>query len=97
VCIHAIFTGFVSRLTQDDLLDITVIHCDGTTTAAKKDGHNVGICRHKKDTAETPPKPHSLEHSTANGPSRLKTLARPATSESRSNRFTVTASSGAVP
>src|ERR1700738_4130107 len=34
-CMDAIFTGSVLRLHQDNLLDITVIHGDGTTTAAK--------------------------------------------------------------
>src|SRR5271166_4680002 len=35
-CIDAIFTGSVSRLHQDGLLDTAVIHGDGTTAAAKK-------------------------------------------------------------
>ena len=35
-CIDAIFTGSVMQLHQDELLDISVIHGDGTTTAAKK-------------------------------------------------------------
>jgi hypothetical protein len=33
---------------QDDLLDITIIHGDGTTTAAKKGGDNIGYSGHKK-------------------------------------------------
>jgi hypothetical protein len=37
-CFDAIFEGSVFRLGQDDRLDITVIHGDGTTTAAKKGG-----------------------------------------------------------
>jgi hypothetical protein len=36
------------RLHQDGLLDTTVIHGDGTTTAAKKDGDNLGFSGHKK-------------------------------------------------
>ena len=47
-CIDAIFAGSVLRLHQDDLLDITVIHGDGTTTAAKKGGDNLGFSGHKK-------------------------------------------------
>src|ERR1700736_1098796 len=35
-CMDAIFIGSVLRLHQDNLLDITVIHGDGTTTAAKR-------------------------------------------------------------
>jgi transposase len=34
-CFDAIFTNSVSTLLQADLLDTTVIHGDGTTTAAK--------------------------------------------------------------
>src|ERR1700726_1931575 len=44
----AIFTGSVLRLHQDNLLDITVIHGDGTTTAAEKGGDNIGFSGHKK-------------------------------------------------
>src|ERR1700726_3343537 len=44
----AIFTGSVLRLHQDNLLDITVIRDDGTTTAAKKGGDNIGFSGHKK-------------------------------------------------
>jgi transposase len=47
-CIDAIFTDSVMQLHQDDLLDITVIHGDGTTTAAKKGGDNIGFNGHKK-------------------------------------------------
>src|SRR6202795_2977934 len=47
-CMDAIFTGSVLRLHQDNLLDITVIHGDGTTTAAKKGGDNIGFSGHKK-------------------------------------------------
>ena len=46
--IDAIFAGSVSRLHQDGLLDTTVIHGDGTTTAAKKGGDNLGFSGHKK-------------------------------------------------
>jgi transposase len=47
-CFDAIFEGSVRKLRQDDRLDITVIHGDGTTTAAKKGGDNVGFSGHKK-------------------------------------------------
>jgi hypothetical protein len=46
VCV--IFTGSVLRLHQDNLLDITVIHGDGTTTAARKGDDNIGFSGHKK-------------------------------------------------
>jgi hypothetical protein len=36
------------QLHQDELLDVTVIHGDGTTTAAKKGGDNIGFNGHKK-------------------------------------------------
>jgi hypothetical protein len=35
-CIDAIFAGSVVVLHRHDLLDISVVHGDGTTTAAKK-------------------------------------------------------------
>jgi hypothetical protein len=44
----AIFASSVSRLHQDNLLDTTVIHGDGTTTAAKKGGANLGFSGHTK-------------------------------------------------
>lgn len=47
-CIAATFIGSVSRLWQDNLLDVTVVHGDGTTTAAKKGGDNIGFSGHKK-------------------------------------------------
>jgi transposase len=47
-CIDAIFTGSVVQLHRDNLLDITVLHGDGTTTAAKKGGDNIGFSGHKK-------------------------------------------------
>jgi transposase len=46
-CMDAIFAGSVSRLYDDQLLDLTVIHGDGTTTAAKKGGDNLGYSGHK--------------------------------------------------
>ena len=46
-CIDRIFAGSVHRLHQDQLLDHTVIHGDGTTTAAKKGGDNLGYSGHK--------------------------------------------------
>src|SRR6195952_5839359 len=42
------FAGSVMQLHQDALLDITVIHGDRTTTAAKKGGDNIGFNGHKK-------------------------------------------------
>jgi len=42
-CMDAIFAGSVAKLHQDDLLDTTVIHDEGTTTAAKKGGDNLGF------------------------------------------------------
>jgi transposase len=44
----AIFASSVSRFHQDNLLDTTVIHGDGTTTAAKKGGDKLGFSGHKK-------------------------------------------------
>jgi transposase len=44
----AIFEGTVLTLHRADLLDVSVIHSDGTTTAAKKGGDNIGFSRHKK-------------------------------------------------
>ncbi|WP_262419911.1 transposase [Paraburkholderia sp. 31.1] len=46
-CIDAIFSGSVQQLHQDQLLDLSVIHGDGTTTAAKKGGDNLGYSGHK--------------------------------------------------
>jgi transposase len=46
-CIDAIFSGSVHQLHQDQLLDLSVIHGDGTTTAAKKGGDNLGYSGHK--------------------------------------------------
>jgi len=39
--------GSVSQLHQKEYLDISVIHGDGTTTAAKKGGDNLGFSGHK--------------------------------------------------
>ena len=47
-CIDAIFTGSVLKLHQDNRLDISIVHGDGTTTAAKKGGDNIGFSGHKK-------------------------------------------------
>jgi transposase len=47
-CMDAIFAGSVLKLHEDKRLDITVIHGDGTTTAAKKGGDNIGFNGHKK-------------------------------------------------
>jgi transposase len=46
-CIDTIFSRSVSKLHDDRLLDLTVIHGDGTTTAAKKGGDNLGYSGHK--------------------------------------------------
>jgi transposase len=45
--IGEIFLASVERLKQEDLLDISVIHGDGTTTVAKKGGDNLGYNGHK--------------------------------------------------
>jgi hypothetical protein len=47
-CIDAIFADLVMQLQQDALLDIAIIHGDGTTTAAKKGGDIIGFNGHKK-------------------------------------------------
>jgi transposase len=47
-CFDMIFTVTVLRLHQANLLDVTIIHGDGTTTAAKKGGDNIGFNGHKK-------------------------------------------------
>ncbi len=47
-CFDDVFAGSVLKLHQADLLDTTVIHGDGTTTAAKKGGDNIGFSGHKK-------------------------------------------------
>ncbi|EQC00799.1 transposase tnpA [Photorhabdus temperata subsp. temperata M1021] len=47
-CFDSIFTGSVSLLHQGGMLDLAVIHGDGTTTAAKKGGDNIGFSGHKK-------------------------------------------------
>ena len=47
-CMDAIFVGSVLKLHEDERLDVTIIHGDGTTTAAKKGGDNIGFNGHKK-------------------------------------------------
>lgn len=47
-CFDLIFEGSVLLLHENDLLDTSVIHGDGTTTAAKKGGDNIGFNGHKK-------------------------------------------------
>jgi hypothetical protein len=42
-CFDAMFAGSVSILSLKGCLDISVIHGDGTTTAAKKGGDNLGF------------------------------------------------------
>ena len=46
-CFDTIFERSVSQLHQKGYLDISVIHGDGTTTAAKKGGDNLGFIGHK--------------------------------------------------
>jgi transposase len=45
--IERVFAGTVRRLHQDRRLDLSVIHGNGTTTAAKKGGDNLGYSGHK--------------------------------------------------
>jgi transposase len=45
--IDQVFAGSVHLLHQDGRLDLEVIHGDGTTTAAKKGGDNLGYSGHK--------------------------------------------------
>jgi hypothetical protein len=47
-CFDAIFESSVSRLHCDARLDTSIIHGDGTTSAAKKGGDNLGFSGHKK-------------------------------------------------
>ena len=47
-CFNAIFEGSVLTLHQAELLDVSIIHGDGTTTAAKRGGDNIGFNGHKK-------------------------------------------------
>lgn len=47
-CFYLIFTDSVRLLHQQQLLDVSVIHGDGTTTAAKKGGDNIGFSGHRK-------------------------------------------------
>ena len=46
-CFEDIFAGSVSILHEKGHLDTSVIHGDGTTTAAKKGGDNLGFNGHK--------------------------------------------------
>ena len=43
-CIDRIFAGAARKLHVDGRLDLSVIHGDGTITAAKKGGDNLGCC-----------------------------------------------------
>ncbi|MCP3721465.1 transposase [Paraburkholderia sp. CNPSo 3281] len=45
--IDRVFAGSVDQLHRDPLLDLANIHGDGTTTAAKKGGDNLGYSGHK--------------------------------------------------
>ncbi len=51
-CIDAIFNGSVLKLHQDNRLDISIVHGDGTTTVAKKGSDNIGFNGHKKVKGE---------------------------------------------
>lgn len=46
-CFDKIFVGSVSKLHAHSLLDLSILHGDGTTTAAKKGGDNIGYNGHK--------------------------------------------------
>ena len=46
-CLDAIFENSVLKLHQNGLLDTSVIHGYGTTTATKKGGDNIGYSGHK--------------------------------------------------
>ncbi|MCP3713357.1 transposase [Paraburkholderia sp. CNPSo 3274] len=45
--IDRVFAGSVDQLHRDPRLDLSTIHGDGTTTAAKKGGDNLGYSGHK--------------------------------------------------
>ncbi|HAM53323.1 MAG TPA: hypothetical protein DCP92_22490 [Nitrospiraceae bacterium] len=47
-CFAAIFGGSVWQLHKNKLLDTSILHGDGATTAAKKGGDNIGFNGHKK-------------------------------------------------
>jgi transposase len=47
-CFDAICTASVSILHCTGVLDIRIVHGDGTSTAAKKGGDNIGFSGHKK-------------------------------------------------
>ncbi|MEB3701767.1 IS5 family transposase [Candidatus Bealeia paramacronuclearis] len=49
---HKAFGESVARLFQDGKLDISIIHGDGSTTAAKKGGDQIGYNGHKKTKGE---------------------------------------------
>ena len=44
---QALFESTVAKLSLSDKLDLSVLHGDGTTTAAKKGGDNIGHSGHK--------------------------------------------------
>ena len=47
-CFDRIFVDSVSTLHRNQLLDLSIIHGDGTTTTAKKGGDNLGFSGHKQ-------------------------------------------------
>ena len=47
-CLNVAFIHSVVKLHKNNLLDTSIIHGDGTTTAAKKGGDNIGFSGHKK-------------------------------------------------
>ena len=46
-CFDRMFESSVARLAKNNLLDTSILHGDGTTTAAKKRGDNIGYSGHK--------------------------------------------------
>jgi hypothetical protein len=56
-CMDAIFAASVSRLHRDNLLDTTVIHGDGKTTAAKKGGAIVDLTPNLQQQVGAPSRP----------------------------------------
>jgi hypothetical protein len=48
-CMEKIMQGSVIHLYLNNMIEASVIHGDGTTTAAKKGGDNIGFNGHKKN------------------------------------------------
>ena len=70
-------------LHQAELLDVSIIHGDGTTTAAKRGGDNIGFNGHKKTDLAEPPRavvdPQDIppQRDTATGLISIPTRRRP--------------------